>query len=219
MMQTLIKLSLLTLTLTLAAQAHASVTLIETGFVTPAAQASAEDYQAVVNAAIATPAAGYGAVVVPEYTNISNHALFGSNTNIAFKSTVDFFVSAENVGTWGLRSGVDFGAGGALFLDGFALGFNSNDMWWNGSYTNPSQFFDYTLALGEGNHTLNLYGLEGCCDGAQQAQFKAPNAADFVNFAQNDGLTSPVPEPETYAMLGLGLGLLAWMRRRSVQTA
>ncbi|HEY0907606.1 MAG TPA: PEP-CTERM sorting domain-containing protein [Methylophilus sp.] len=26
-----------------------------------------------------------------------------------------------------------------------------------------------------------------------------------------------MPEPETYAMFGIGFGLIAWLRRRSVQ--
>jgi hypothetical protein len=32
-------------------------------------------------------------------------------------------------------------------------------------------------------------------------------------------VTPPVPEPQTYAMLGLGLGALAWARRRAAQRA
>lgn len=42
---------------------------------------------------------------------------------------------------------------------------------------------------------------------AQQTAF----AADNLQF---DGLAAPVPEPETYAMLVFGLGLLGWKARR-----
>lgn len=78
---------------------------------------------------MASPGPGYGLAMPSIYDNISNQILFGgSATNIAFKSTVDFGVSAANAGTWEIRSGVDFGRGGALFVDGVALVFNSNDI-------------------------------------------------------------------------------------------
>lgn len=85
-------------------------------------------------------------------------------------------------------------------------------MWWNGSYSNPSQYFDITLNLSAGNHTLNIYGLEGCCDGGQQAQFKIGNGS-FTTFSTSDTL-APVPEPETFAMLLAGLGLVGFAARR-----
>ena len=57
----------------------------------------------------------------------------------------------------------------ALFLDGVALDFKSNDMWWAGNYNNGSQFLSGSSALSAGNHTLSIYGLEGCCDGGETA--------------------------------------------------
>jgi hypothetical protein len=44
-------------------------------------------------------------------------------------------------------------------------------------------------------------------------QFKAGNS-NFASFAANDGLVSAVPEPTTYAMLLIGLGLLGFTARR-----
>ena len=100
-----------------------------------------------VDAAVVIPAAGYGSAFPVIYDNITNQGLFGSGTDIAFKSTVDFGVSAANAGIWEIRAGVDFGLGGALFVDGVARDFNSNDMWWNGSYANSTQFLTITLNL------------------------------------------------------------------------
>ncbi|OEZ86434.1 PEP-CTERM motif protein [Janthinobacterium sp. HH104] len=195
------------------AHANASTITVSTGYSGAGAQSSAADYQSVVNAAVATPGAGYGSTTIASYDNVSNSGLFGSGSNIAFKSVINFGVSAADAGAWSFRSGVDFGKGGALFLDGVALDFKSNDMWWAGNYNNGSQFFSGSSALSAGNHTLSIYGLEGCCDGGQQAQFKAGNN-NFVSFGANDGLISAVPEPSTYAMLLIGLGLLGFTARR-----
>lgn len=212
-MKNTLKISAAALALALAGGAHASTITVQTGFSGAGPQGSAAAYQSVVNAAVGTPSPGYGTAAPAVYDNISNHGLFGSsNSNIAFKSTIDFGVSSANAGTWAFRSGVDFGGGGAIFVDGLAYDFKSNDMWWNGSYSNPSQYFGITLNLAAGNHTLNLYGLEGCCDGGQQAQFKIGNGS-FRTFSTSDTL-APVPEPETFAMLLAGLGLVGFATRR-----
>ncbi len=212
-MKNTLKISATALALALAGGAHASNITVQTGFSGAGPQGSATAYQSVVDATVSTPSPGYGTATPAVYDNISNHGLFGSsNSNIAFKSTVNFGVSSANAGTWEIRSGVDFGGGGAIFVDGLAYDFKSNDMWWNGSYSNPSQYFDITLNLSAGNHTLNLYGLEGCCDGNQQAQFKIGNG-NFTTFSTSDTL-APVPEPETFAMLLAGLGLVGFATRR-----
>jgi len=59
-------------------------------------------------------------------------------------------------------------------------------------------------------------GFERCCDGDQQAQFKAPSSSVFTTFSSTDGLNAvaAVPEPETYAMLLAGLGLIGFTASR-----
>ncbi|UJP05000.1 MAG: CCXG family PEP-CTERM protein [Nitrosomonas sp.] len=188
---------------------EASTIKIETGYSSAGSQVNADAYQSTVNAAVASPTSGYGSSLVTIYDNISNHSLFpgGSYTDIAFKSTIDFHVSASNAGLWNFRAGVDFGHGGAMFIDDVAYDFKTNDMWWNGSYSNSSQILSVSgLNLTAGNHTLNLYGFEGCCDGYQQVQFSYGNN-EFTTFASNDTL-SAVPEPETYVMMLFGMILI-----------
>jgi len=198
---------------TLGGAAHASVVTFETASSAAGPQGSAAAYQSVVNAAIALP--GSQSAIVPLFDNLSNQSVFGgSNMDIAFREKVDFGVSAGQAGNWGLRAGVDFGNGGAIFLDGVALGFKSNDMWWAGSYANTSGTFDFSsVAIGAGNHTLQLFGLEHCCDGPQQAQFNI-NGTGFTTFGSNDGLTAAVPEPETYALMLAGLAAIGATTRR-----
>jgi hypothetical protein len=194
------------------AAAQASVITFETASSTDGPQASASDYRDVVNAAMALP--GAQSAVVGLFDNLSNQIVFGgSNQNIAYRSTVVF--GAASSGTWDLRAGVDFGRGGAAFLDGVALDFKSTDMWWAGSYADASQSFQLNgLALSAGTHTLQLFGLEGCCDGWQQGQYSF-NGSSFKTFATDDGMTAAaVPEPETYALMLGGLGAVALLARR-----
>ena len=217
-MKNLPKLALSLIAVGVFAHANASTITVSTGYSTAGAQKSADAYKTVVDAAVAKPTVGYGSKTVASYNALDNSSLFGSSTNIAFRSTIDFGVTAAQAGSWSFRTGVDFSQGGALFLDGVALDVGTNDMWWNGNYSNSNGFLSGSSTLAAGNHTLSIYGLESCCDGFQQAQFKAGNSS-YTSFSSTDGLASvsPVPEPSTYAMLLIGLGLLAFTGRRSTQ--
>lgn len=138
-------------------------------------------------------------------------------SNTAFESTIKFDVLAPAAFTF--RAGVDLGGGGTMVLDGVALDTHSNNMWWAGSYSNPSQYFKGSAALGVGVHTLKLYGFEDCCSGAMQAQFSTNGGNSYTSFSNTDGLPA-VPEAQSFAMLLAGLGMVgALARRRSNKQA
>ncbi|MFB9244691.1 CCXG family PEP-CTERM protein [Massilia antarctica] len=198
--------------LALAGSVNASTIVIESASATPSGLLSdAAAYRSAVDGAL--QGATYAKTSVDSYNNITHASLFGGNSNFALKSTISFGVSEANAGVWQFRAGVDFGFGGALFLNGVALDSKSHDMWWDGQYSNPSQYFNATVNLAAGNHTLTIYGFEGCCDGGQQAQFLAP-AGTFTSFSTKDNLVSAVPEPETYAMFLTGMAMLGFVTRR-----
>ena len=197
-----------------ALNASASVIKVQVATVaSPAAQANAAAYKLAVDNAIANPSAYKGSKSVAVYDNLTVQGYFGKLTNYAFEATINFGVTEAQAGVWNFRSGVDFGYGGALFVDGIALNYNANDMWWANSYTKANGTLKGAINLGEGDHVLKIYGLEACCDGFQQAQFKAANAAAFTTFASNDTLNA-VPEPVSIATFGLGAGAMALIRRR-----
>lgn len=190
----------------------ASTITIESASATPSGMLSdAGAYQSAVNSSLQGPT--YTKTSVESYNNITHASLFGGNSNFALKSTINFGVTQASAGLWQFRAGVDFGHGGALFLNDVALDVKSHDMWWAGQYNNTSQYFNAAVNLGAGNHTLTIYGFEGCCDGGQQAQFMAP-AGTFTSFSNTDTLVSAVPEPETYAMFLTGMGMLGFLARR-----
>nr|WP_315261519.1 CCXG family PEP-CTERM protein [uncultured Duganella sp.] len=190
---------------------QAAVITFQTGFSDAGVQSSANAYRDIVDAAVANSS---HSTVLSNYDIVSNQWLFGAgNSNIAFKSTINFGLAAS--GTYSFRAGVDFGNGGAVFLDGQAVDLKTNDMWWAHSYDNTNSVFSVNnQALSAGNHTLTIYGLEGCCDGGQQVQYSA-NGGAFQSFSANTlPLTAAVPEPETYAMMLAGLGLVGLVSRR-----
>ncbi|MES2583347.1 MAG: CCXG family PEP-CTERM protein [Pseudomonadota bacterium] len=196
----------------LAVGANASQIQYQTGNYTGGLTfASGSDYQAAVDAAVLSSPV----VPIASYDSINPGLSQGGND--AYKATVTFGVTTA--GTWDFRSGVDFGLGGAMFLDGVAQTFRTTDMWWNGNYNNAAQHLSFSSVLAVGNHTLTIYGLEWCCSGAQQAQFKAAGSNAFVSFSNQDGLVSAVPEPESYAMMLAGLGLMATIARRRKKKA
>jgi len=197
---------------TAAVSANAAVITFQTGQSFAGTQATAEGYRTAVEAAVA--GSSLGTKVLTTYDIVSNQSLFGnSNSNLAYKSDIVFGLDAA--GTYSFRAGVDFGKGGALFLDGVAVDVKSNDMWWAHNYANTDSIFQVSnQALLAGNHTLTLYGLEGCCDGGQQVQFSA-NGAAFQSFSVQT--LAPVPEPETYAMMLGGIAMIGAVARRRRQ--
>lgn len=186
----------------LAAAANASSIQIQTGSYTgPGLFSDPSFYQTVVEAAVGAPrwAGSYDNLTVPMNDG-------------ALASTV-VFAAATGGDDWTFRAGVDFGKGGAIYLDGVLQQSFSNNMWWNGSYTVPGQYFQFTANdLAAGTHVLTLYGLEDCCSGNEQAQFRIGDGA-FVSFDNHDGL-QPVPEAPGAALLLAGLALVGTLAGR-----
>lgn len=180
------------------------------------AAAQAAYYQATVNVLDAlTASAGYCDASLASTAAFSNHALCagGSTTNLAFHLGIDFGLSPAQSGAFSLQIGPDFGKGGAVFLDGGLLGVRTSDMWWAGGWGSPSQIFEFdNLGLLAGSHHIDVYGLEACCDGDQQARFRLSPTADWQVFSRADALRD-VPEPALWLLILAATAGLVWTRR------
>jgi len=196
--------------------ASGSIIKVEGATGTSAFLASGNAYLAAVNAALAGPT--YHWASATSLNSFSHASLFGSNANYAIKTSISFGITNAQAGNYAFRAGVDMGRGGAMFLDGVAVDFHGNNMWWNGSYTNASQYFAATRFLAGGNHVLQIMGFEDCCDGSAQAQFRKTGATSFTSFANSDGLNQ-IPEPASITLALAGAGLLALSRRRKARQA
>lgn len=208
-----------------AAPALASLITLETRHSTAAAAsqgnatANGQYYRRVFEAAAATPGgAGYcDGTVLASLAGASNHGSCGGTTqNLAYGWFIDFELDAVQGADFSLRVAPDFGKGGAVFLDGKLLGSNNTDMWWGGNWGASGEIFQFVhRVLDEGPHRLAIYGLEGCCDGGQQAQFRI-GADPWTTFSATDGLTlraappAAVPEPASLALALAALAALAF---------
>jgi hypothetical protein len=155
-----------------------------------------------------TAPTGYGDQTIADWNGSQNNSsVFGANTNIAYHDHVVFDVGSGQAGQWSFRMGIDFGYGGTLLVDGQALDTKTQDLWWSYDITNPNQTLLGSLNLSAGQHVIDVYGFEGCCDGGTEGQFLAPGGREFTNF-------SGVPEPSTWALGILGIGLTGAVFRR-----
>lgn len=129
---------------------------------------------------------------------------------------VDFTVgSAVAGGALAFQLAPDAAYGGALYFDGVLLGANATDLWWGGNWNALSELLVGSVTnLSAGNHTLDAYWAEGCCNGGQAGRFSVNGGAwQSLSVANLDRLA--VPEPGSLALFGLGIaGLMAGRRAR-----
>lgn len=121
--------------------------------------------------------------------------------------------SAAAGSQWGFQLAPDAGHGGALYLNGALLDRDTNDLWWSGNWSATAEILSAAgLTLTAGNHLLEGYWAEGCCDGAQGARF----TTDGSHWQSTQSLANPVPIPAAVWLFGSSLaGLMGLAHRRN----
>lgn len=151
---------------------------------------------------------------------VSSVALAGTNSNYSTLITTSF--TAGVTGAYNFEVGTDWGLGGASQAVHLGSGsvidtyVTSQDVWWNNDWNNADVFsIALNLTAGE-SYSIAWVGFENCCGGAVSFRFSVngspPSVLDDTNFLPYEAPT-PVPEPGTALLMGLGLVALA--RRRS----
>jgi hypothetical protein len=139
--------------------------------------------------------------VLPDFsgvkTPLDNYTF--SHLSIAFSTSVTT--------DWTLQLGVDAGYGGAIYLDGVLVESKPVDLWWVYDWANTSQLMTVvSQPLAAGNHVVEGYWAEICCNGGQAARFTADGSTWLTPVA----LANPVPLPPALwlfatALAGLGV--------------
>ncbi len=201
--------------------ANASVITMQTRPIVATANASAADYLANWNAALAVyPVApgGYCDTTLTAFNEVSNHAQLGSLQNcggasagnISFHFRMNLNVSNALAGLWNFKFQNDFGYGGAVFLDGVAVDYKPFNL--DGS--NPGMLFTLALNLASGTRVLDIYGQENCCDGFHYGDYLLNGT--YQHLSNNDIFTAEVPEPSQLPLMLSGLLALFgmyWVRK------
>jgi hypothetical protein len=112
---------------------------------------------------------------------------------------------------------VDAGYGGALYLDNVLVAKETKDLWWGYNWNNTSQLLSsYANTLSSGNHVLEAFWAEGCCNGANSGRFSQDGGANWQKLsATNLDALAPVPVPAAVWLFGSALlGLFGWRSKK-----
>lgn len=167
---------------------------------------------------------GYGISTVgtwdyPSQGNVDNHQLVagGSSVNLAYHYRVEFGVSASQAGVFDFRIAPDFGMGGAVFVDGTPVAHKSDDLWWGLYWGASSELLEFRLTLAAGDHVMDIYGQEQCCDGPTGGQFSRDGGRTWVALGEHDGMNRVADRGSMLGMMALALvGLGLWRRGSGV---
>jgi hypothetical protein len=91
----------------------------------------------------------------------------GVTENVGYYYRVTF-PNVLDDSTWSFKTPTDFSNGGLIMLDGVIEQKMTSDTW---DEATPSTGLDFTTTLSKGNHVLELYGGQSCCDGQTSWSF------------------------------------------------
>ena len=181
--------------------------ILGAALVAPASAVTVDISQSVNFAGTAFNRLEHSVVLPSGFTNalINIHSVFANDTAV-------LQVNGVNIVGWGI-----FGPGSGTFAFDSAGPFVTFEYTLGHAFAPASVNQSYTAPFVTGNNTITLFHNDNGV-GIAGGQFSVH--AGSVQFSADITYTAAVPEPETYAMLLAGLGLVgATARRRRAQRA
>ena len=145
--------------------------------------------------------------------NIDEFTLIDIGRNRIGHLNINFDVAEQ--GFWSFDFGLDAGFGAELFVDGNLIVDRTDDLWWARNWKNSDVFSLDTFDFTQGQHNIDLFFAEKCCDGLSTVQFTNHSTQETSILSSNAlKAAASVPEPATAALFALGaLGLI--LRRKA----
>merc|ERR1711924_37451 len=97
----------------------------------------------------------------PEMPYTNRNLCAGPNRNIGFHVYMEWGFGAE----YKFEGGFDFGWGGAVRHNDKWIFIKESDVWWGGSDWRNGAVWRFDIPYAH-NNVLEIFGSEGCCDGA-----------------------------------------------------
>ena len=162
---------------------------------------------------------GINSTSLSAFTNVDAPMTY----NIFSHLQIDFNVGTANTNNqWAFQLAPDAGFGGEFYLDGMLLDRDTSDLWWSYNWNNVNDLLTSTnINMTNGDHLLEAYWAEGCCNGGQSGRFSIDNGQSWMDLtvANLDSVAS-VPTPTTFWLLGAGLiGFIATRKNHSNYSA
>lgn len=185
-------------------------------------QAATINYQS-RNITNAVNSSDYRASWLAQTSQITNTTLpdFGSQlggNNRFSRLIVDFASGLTNLS---FQLAVDATYGGAIYLDNILLTKNTTDLWWNLNWNNTSEILSATaIPVGFGNHTLEVFWAEHCCNGHNSARFSVGGSNQWQTLSsQSLQAIEPVPVPAAAWLFGSAIAGLLGLNRKKMQSS
>lgn len=156
------------------------------------------------------------AIATTSITDI-NQPLGGNNTfsHVAINFST---IASQQIS---FQLAVDATYGGALYLDNTLLSANSTDLWWANNWNNTSEILSVMgRTVAAGNHTLEVFWAEACCNGANGGRFSLNGGTNWSSLTANNlAALAPVPVPAAAWLFGSGLAGLIGFNRKKITSA